>query len=64
MPQPRRDKKAGDRVWPRMHEHIVEMTAAYPVTLATFALKSGLEEFKSMAQQALGVDKNGIGISS
>ncbi|MED1948681.1 MULTISPECIES: macrolide 2'-phosphotransferase MphJ [Brevibacillus] len=59
-----RYEKAGGRVWPRMHEHIVEMTAAYPVTLATFALKSGLEEFKIMARQALGVDENGIEIIS
>ncbi|MBG9942314.1 macrolide 2'-phosphotransferase MphJ [Brevibacillus formosus] len=59
-----RYEKAGGRVWPRMHEHIVEMTAAYPVTLATFALKSGLEEFKIMARQALGVDENGIEINS
>ncbi|MGK5511524.1 macrolide 2'-phosphotransferase MphJ [Brevibacillus formosus] len=59
-----RYEKAAGRVWPRMHEHIVEMTAAYPVTLATFALKSGLEEFKIMARQALGVDKNGLEITS
>ncbi|MDC0764727.1 macrolide 2'-phosphotransferase MphJ [Brevibacillus sp. AG] len=59
----KRYEKAGGRVWPRMHEHIAEMTSVYPVILATFALKSGLEEFKIMAQQALGVDENGKEIS-
>lgn len=59
----KRYEKAGGRVWPRMHEHIVEMTAAYPVILATFALKSGLEEFKIMARQALGVDEQGNELS-
>ncbi|MGG4443329.1 macrolide 2'-phosphotransferase MphJ [Brevibacillus fortis] len=58
-----RYEKAGGRVWPRMHEHIAEMTSAYPVILAIFALKSGLEEFKIMARQALGVDENGKEIS-
>lgn len=59
-----RYEKAGGNVWPRMHEHIAEMTSVYPVILATFALKSGLEEFKIMARQALGVDENGKEISS
>ncbi|MFC8688936.1 macrolide 2'-phosphotransferase MphJ [Brevibacillus porteri] len=59
----KRYEKAGGRVWPRMHEHIAEMTSVYPVILATFALKSGLEEFKIMARQALGVDENGKEIS-
>ncbi|MFF0830647.1 macrolide 2'-phosphotransferase MphJ [Brevibacillus sp. NPDC003359] len=58
-----RYEKAGGRVWPRMHEHIAEMTSAYPVILAIFALKSGLEEFKIMARQALGVDEKGKEIS-
>ncbi|MED1781045.1 macrolide 2'-phosphotransferase MphJ [Brevibacillus fortis] len=58
-----RYEKAGGRVWPRMHEHIAEMTSAYPIILAIFALKSGLEEFKIMARQALGVDENGKEIS-
>lgn len=59
----KRYEKAGGRVWPHMHEHIAEMTSVYPVILATFALKSGLEEFKIMARQALGVDENGKEIS-
>ncbi|MFG0216837.1 macrolide 2'-phosphotransferase MphJ [Brevibacillus porteri] len=59
----KRYEKVGGRVWPRMHEHIAEMTLAYPVILAIFALKSGLEEFKIMARQALGVDENGKEIS-
>ncbi|MFS0557701.1 macrolide 2'-phosphotransferase MphJ [Brevibacillus sp. 179-C9.3 HS] len=59
----KRYEKAGGRIWPRMHEHIAEMTSAYPVILATFALKSGLEEFKTMARQALGVDENGKELS-
>ncbi|WP_429845557.1 macrolide 2'-phosphotransferase MphJ [Brevibacillus sp. FIR094] len=59
----KRYEKAGGRVWPHMHEHIAEMTSVYPVILATFALKSGLEEFKIMARQALGVDEDGKELS-
>ncbi|WP_159882739.1 macrolide 2'-phosphotransferase [Paenibacillus puerhi] len=52
-------KEAGGQVWPRMQEHIVEMTAAYPLLIAAFALKSGLEEYMVMARNALGVDEQG-----
>lgn len=52
-------ERAGGRVWPRMREHIIEFTAAYPVLIATFALKSGLEEYMEMARHTLGVDEQG-----
>ncbi|MGM0899515.1 MAG: macrolide 2'-phosphotransferase [Bacillota bacterium] len=46
---------AGGYVWPYMKEHIYELTASYPVAIAEFAKKSGLEEFEIMAKQMLGV---------
>ncbi|MCP3028320.1 macrolide 2'-phosphotransferase [Halobacillus sp. A5] len=45
---------AGGRTWPHMFEHIKELLAAYPVAIAEFAIKSGSEEYKLMAKQALG----------
>lgn len=54
-----RYEKAGGRVWPRMLEHIKETMAAYPVLIAMFAMKSGLEEYKLMACGALGMDEHG-----
>lgn len=48
-------EKAGGHVWPKIKEHVIELTAAYPVAIAEFALKSGLEEYKEMAKQVLGV---------
>jgi macrolide phosphotransferase len=52
-------EKAGGKTWPRLKDHIVELVAAYPVLIALFALKSGLEEYISMARSSLGVDENG-----
>ncbi|PAV30452.1 macrolide 2'-phosphotransferase [Virgibacillus profundi] len=48
---------AGGYVWPNMFEHIVELSAAYPVPLAEFAMISGMKEYEEMAKQALGVEK-------
>lgn len=48
-------EKAGGYVWPKMKEHVIELNAAYPIAIAEFALKSGLDEYKSMAKQVLGV---------
>jgi macrolide phosphotransferase len=45
--------KAGGRVFPKMAAHVTELTASYPVALAEFALKSGLDEYKQMAIQSL-----------
>lgn len=53
---------AGGRVWPRMSEHIVELTAAYSVLIAEFALKSGLDEYMEMARNALGVHEQEEGL--
>ncbi|MUK89380.1 phosphotransferase [Ornithinibacillus sp. L9] len=48
-------EEAGGYVWPKMFEHIMELTAAYPVGIAEFAIKSDLDEYKEMAKQTLGV---------
>ncbi|MBW4601176.1 MAG: macrolide 2'-phosphotransferase [Calothrix sp. FI2-JRJ7] len=45
--------KAGGHVWPKMAEHVIELTASYPIAIAEFALKSGLDEYKQMAKQSL-----------
>ena len=47
-------EQAGGYVWPNMEKHIIELTAAYPIGIAEFAQKSGLEEYKQMAKQVLG----------
>ncbi|WP_026690481.1 macrolide 2'-phosphotransferase [Alteribacter aurantiacus] len=48
-------KDAGGYVWPRMAEHVIELTAAYPVELAEFAIRSESEEYLDMTRQVLGV---------
>ena len=47
--------RAGGIVWPGMYEHVIELAAAYPVSIAEFAMKSGLKEYEEMAKQVLGV---------
>lgn len=47
-------EKAGGYVWPGMAQHVIELTAAYPIAIAEFAVKSGLEEYMEMAKQVLG----------
>jgi macrolide phosphotransferase len=47
-------KLAGGYVWPNMAKHVAKLAAAYPVAIAEFALKSGLEEYMEMARQVLG----------
>lgn len=47
-------EKAGGYVWPGMAQHVIELTAAYPIAIAEFAIKSGLEEYMEMAKQVLG----------
>jgi macrolide phosphotransferase len=52
--------RAGGHIWPAMAEHVIELTASYPIAIAEFALKSGLDEYKQMARQTLCVsDPNG-----
>lgn len=48
-------EQAGGNVWPNMADHVIELAASYPVAIAEFAEKSGLEEYKQMAKQVLGV---------
>ncbi|MFC3041717.1 macrolide 2'-phosphotransferase [Virgibacillus xinjiangensis] len=48
--------KAGGYVWPFMAEHVKELQAAYPVTVAEFAERSGSGEFANLARQLLGVE--------
>jgi macrolide phosphotransferase len=46
-------QEKGGYVWPKMKRHIKELAAASPLQLAEFAIKSGLEEYNQMAEQAL-----------
>lgn len=48
-------KTGGGYHWPKMKEHIIELAAAYPVSIAEFALVSGVEEYAQMAKKALEV---------
>jgi macrolide phosphotransferase len=48
-------KEAGGYYWPKMKEHIIELGAAYPVSIAEFALVSGVKEYEQMAKEALGL---------
>jgi len=38
-----------------MKEHIIKLTAAYPVAIAEFAAISGIDEYKRMARNVLEV---------
>lgn len=49
-------KEAGGYYWPKMKEHIIELVAAYPVSIAEFAMVSGVEEYVQMAKKALEID--------
>lgn len=48
-------REAGGYYWPKMKEHIIELVAAYPVSIAEFAMVSGVEEYVTMAKNALEV---------
>ncbi|AWK51655.1 Mph(B) family macrolide 2'-phosphotransferase [Clostridium beijerinckii] len=48
-------KEVGGYYWPKMKEHIIELVAAYPVSIAEFAMVSGVEEYVQMAKKALEV---------
>lgn len=48
-------ERAGGNVWPNLFDHVVELQAAYPVGIAEFAEKSGLDDMMEMAKQSLGV---------
>ena len=48
-------KEAGRYYWPKMKEHIIELVAAYPVSIAEFAIESGVEDYAQMAKEALEV---------
>lgn len=50
-------KEAGGYHWPKMKAHIIELVAAYPVSIAEFAMVSGVEEYVQMAKKALEIDK-------
>lgn len=50
-------KEAGGYYWPKMKEHIIELVAAYPVSIAEFAMVSGVDEYVQMAKKALEVIK-------
>lgn len=46
-------QKAGGYVWPEMKDHIIERLSTQAITIAEFALSSGLEEYHEMAQNML-----------
>src|SRR5699024_6950306 len=48
-------KEAGGYYWTKMKDHIIELYASYPVSIAEVALVSGIEEYEHMAKEALGV---------
>lgn len=50
-------KEAGGYYWPKMKEHIIELVAAYPVSVAEFAMVSGVDEYVQMAKNVLEVIK-------
>jgi macrolide phosphotransferase len=41
-----------------MAEHVIELNASFAIEIAEFALKSGLDEYKQMAKQSLGVSES------
>lgn len=47
-------RQSGGHVWPTMADHIVAYDSASAVEIAEFAERSGLDDFKAMARQALG----------
>jgi macrolide phosphotransferase len=49
-------RQAGGIYWPAMKEHIIELSAAYPVAIAEFAIISGLEQYEQMARESLEVN--------
>lgn len=46
-------QSAGGYVWPKMKEHIIERLATQAITIAEFAESSGLEEYRTLAQEML-----------
>ncbi|WP_018924316.1 hypothetical protein [Salsuginibacillus kocurii] len=42
-------------VWANMVAHVIELAETYPLDIAEFALKSGLDEYEEMAKSTLGV---------
>ncbi|MEG6523617.1 Mph(B) family macrolide 2'-phosphotransferase [Desulfotomaculum sp. 1211_IL3151] len=48
-------REAGGYYWPKMKKHIIELDAAYSVSVAEFALVSGIDEYVQMAKKALEV---------
>jgi macrolide phosphotransferase len=45
--------EAGGQTWSKMAEHVIELNATFPIDVAKFALKSGLDEYRQMAVQSL-----------
>jgi macrolide phosphotransferase len=50
--------ETGGHIWSRMAEHVIELNASFAIEIAEFALKSGLDEYKQMAKQSLGVSES------
>lgn len=50
-------RSSGGYFWTEMKKHIIELVAAEAVTIAEFAVTSGLKEYEEMAKQALQVNE-------
>jgi macrolide phosphotransferase len=48
-----RYRDAGGRTWPRLQDHVIERLAAYSLTMATYALRTGDEVHVERARAAL-----------
>ncbi|WP_308860239.1 phosphotransferase [Paenibacillus radicibacter] len=57
-------EQAGGKTCPRMQEHIIELSSAYPIAVALFAERSGLEDYYAMARAGFGVDEHGNELST
>lgn len=49
--------KAGGYTWSKMKQHIIELLSTQGITIAEFAISSGLEEYDQMAKQMLNNDE-------
>lgn len=50
-------EEAGGYTWPKMKEHIIELLSTQAITIAEFALSSGLNEYEQMAKDLLKDEK-------
>lgn len=49
--------EAGGYIWPRMKQHIIELLSTQGITIAEFAVSSGLKEYDELVKQILNSDE-------